>query len=111
MMALGEKFAIVCMDAILEGEEKDSFRSSLLKHGKEIVEISINQVNHFARNALELIDENGKHKLAMSSQAFASLRKDQVDALEKYAEIVHAPIDTIERVGGGSVRCMIAELF
>ncbi len=108
VMSVGDKFMVVCFDCITNEEERHIIKQST---SKEIVEISLAQLQHFAGNMLELINKDGEHLLVMSSRAYQSLTAQQITKLEKYAHIIHAPLTTIENLGGGSARCMIAEIF
>ena len=111
MMALGENFCVVCLDAILDESERKEFVAEMDKTAKDIIEISQDQLNSFAGNMLQLKAENGDRFLIMSEQAFRSLEETQIMAIESHCEIVHAPLYTIEKYGGGSARCMITEVF
>jgi hypothetical protein len=81
------------------------------KTGKELVDISLEQMGHFAGNMLQVQNRSGEKLLVMSSQAYESLKPEQVKKLEGYNRILHAPLTTIETNGGGSARCMLAEIF
>lgn len=111
MMALGETFVVICLDTVRDPEEK----ADLLRHfqitGKDVVDISINQMNHFAGNMLQVRNYDGEPLLVMSEQAFKSLLPAQIDRLKGHTEILSVPIYTIEKYGGGSARCMMAEVF
>ena len=111
MMCLGSEVAIICLDAITSAEERARVASSLEKSGHVVIDISEEQMFQFAGNMLELVGAQGKKLLAMSAAAHAALTSEQVSTLEKYVEIVSLPIPTIEYCGGGSVRCMLAEIF
>lgn len=116
MMSIGNKLAVVCLDCVddfadLSGQERQKLKSSLLKSGKQLIEISESQVNAFAGNMLELKNVDGQAFMVMSSQAFESLEQHQIEDIEKHAEIIHSPLYLIEELGGGSARCMIAENF
>ncbi len=115
MMWIGSGYAVVCLDAIEDIEERMNLIEVLEESGKEIIEISHGQMEEFAGNMLELQgkDENGKPHpvIAMSKTALETLDTEQLYTLEKYAFIVAAPLDCIEKNGGGSARCMIAELY
>jgi len=108
VMCVGEKFMVICMDAVGDKNEKKRIRNSTKK---EIIEISLQQLHHFAGNMLELENKKGEHLLVMSEQASSSLLHDQVAKLSKYARIISVPLYTIEANGGGSARCMMAEIF
>lgn len=111
MMCIGTTFAVICADAIDDKQERKLVINHLKEDGKEIIYITEEQVNNFAGNMLELKDSENKPYLVMSTQAYNSLQPDQIKALEKHAEILHSPLDTIEACGGGSARCMLAEVF
>jgi hypothetical protein len=111
MLCIGEKFAIICLDRIADKYEREIVSQSLSKTGHEIIEISNGQMNHFAGNMLVLQINSTKHILVSSQSAFDSLDDNQKKEIEKQCEIVPLPIKTIETIGGGSVRCMMAEVF
>lgn len=111
MMNVGEHYAIVCFECMPYAEEQNLLRASLEHSGKEVIEISYKQVENFAGNMLELSNQEGKSLLVMSQAAHDSLSDEQIEVINKYSEIVSSPISTIEVNGGGSVRCMIAEIF
>jgi len=111
MMCIGSRFAVVCLSSVTDEKEKKQLVESLTKSGHEIVDITFEQLNNFAGNMLELKTKNGKTILAMSQSAYNSLDSSQKTALEKFTEIVPLSIKTIETIGGGSVRCMIAEVY
>jgi len=111
MMAIGGEYAVICPQSIDDSRERGEVLGQLKKSGKKIIEITEAQVAHFAGNVLELENENGSRFCVMSTGAFESLRNDQVEAIEKHAKIIHTPLKTIESLGGGSARCMMAEVF
>lgn len=111
LMCIGKKYIVSCMEAIKDKAEREKFESLTKKFGKEIVDITYDQMNSFAGNMIELMSKNGESLLIMSERAKNSLRKDQIEALEKYSKIIAADLTTIENNGGGSARCMIAEIF
>ncbi len=111
MMCLAEQYAVICLDAIDDEEERANVVEHLLEDRKEIVEITEEQMHHFAGNMLQLSGENEQQYLVMSTAAFNSLRPEQLKILRSYNPIVHSSLDTIERCGGGSARCMMAEVF
>lgn len=111
MMCLGDKYAVICLDSIQEADERAVVTGALAQSGKVIVEISFDQMNHFAGNMLQVMNVNGEQFLVMSSQAYASLHQEQVHALESFNPIIHVPLETIESNGGGSARCMMAEIL
>ncbi|CAM3765451.1 citrulline utilization hydrolase CtlX [Mucilaginibacter galii] len=110
MMCVGSKFAVICLDSIQDETEKETVIASLNMTGKEIVGITLEQMNHFAGNMLEVQNTGGESLLVMSKSAHQSLTAEQVAVLEKYTEIVSADLTTIETIGGGSARCMLAEV-
>jgi len=111
MMCLGSTFAVICADCIDDKQERKMVVDQLKKSGKEVILISEAQVNNFAGNMLELVGANQQKLLVMSAAAHSSLTTDQIKKLEKHASIVSSSLDTIEACGGGSARCMMAEIF
>lgn len=111
MMALGENIAIICLKTIDDKAEKKNVIDHLKKSGKEILEITESQMHHFAGNMLQVLDKNEKRLMVMSSAAYNSLSAEQIETIEKNSKIVHSSLETIETCGGGSARCMIAEVF
>lgn len=111
MMSVGEDVAVLCNDAIRDTYEQDLVNKSLQGSGKQIVHISEAQCNHFAGNMLQIRNKAGEKLLVMSEQAFQSLTDDQIEKLSSRSRIIHSPLDTIEACGGGSARCMMAEIF
>ncbi|WP_199138708.1 citrulline utilization hydrolase CtlX [Pedobacter sp. ASV12] len=110
MMCIGDQFAVVCFDSIPDPSEQALVRDSLSQNGKEIVSITFDQMNHFAGNMLQVSNKEGESLLVMSEQAYLSLTPNQITVLEKYCRLVYAPLYTIETNGGGSARCMLAEI-
>ncbi|MEL7538896.1 MAG: arginine deiminase-related protein [Pseudomonadota bacterium] len=110
-LAIGTNWAIICAEAITDGAERDRILGSLAASGREIVTISQAQVSRFCGNALELQSRSGATLIAMSSQAAAAFDDAQRLTLGRHGRIVHADIGRIEALAGGSVRCMLAELF
>ena len=111
MMCLGEKFAVICLDSIDDKKEKKNILKHLKSDGKEVIAISEEQVNCFAGNMLQVLGANEERITVMSSSAFQSLTKQQLNQLKKHGEILFSSLDTIEACGGGSARCMMAEVF
>jgi hypothetical protein len=111
MMALGETFCVICLDTIEDETERAEVIQSLADTDKEIIEITMEQVLNFAGNMLQVRGENDEHYLVMSQQAYDSLEPEQIELLEEHTNILAVPIETIETYGGGSVRCMMAEVF
>lgn len=110
MMCVGKKYAVICLDSIDNKNERNKVIQSLEDDNKEIIIISEDQLNSFAGNMIELI-VNKNSFLIMSQIAYNSLNKNQIERLSKYSKIISSSVDTIEKCGGGSVRCMIAEIF
>ncbi|WP_199269780.1 citrulline utilization hydrolase CtlX [Mucilaginibacter lacusdianchii] len=110
MMCIGSQFAIICLDSITHDNEKQKVIESLKVTGKEIIAIELAQLNHFAGNMLEVTNNEGKKILVMSKSAYSCLNSVQVESLKQYVEIIYADLTTIEAVGGGSARCMLAEV-
>lgn len=110
LMALATTFAVICLDSIDDKKERKLVVDTLKKSGKEIIEISEEQMHHFAGNMLQV---QGKKKpyLVMSTVAYQSLTKEQIAKIEKHCPILHSDLKTIETCGGGSARCMLAEIF
>ena len=111
VMALGDTFVVICLDAVIDQEERKTLERSFAETDKEIVQISYAQMHAFAGNMLQLKTISGGTILVMSQSARDSLTKKQVHALEKHTRLVSSSVNIIEQYGGGSVRCMIAENF
>ncbi|WP_430427620.1 citrulline utilization hydrolase CtlX [Maribacter litoralis] len=111
MMALAENFVVICADSIDDKKERKNVLDHLKKDGKEIITITEQQMHHFAGNMLQVLGGNDKRYMVMSSSAYHSLTKDQIAQIEKHCGILHSSLHTIETCGGGSARCMMAEVF
>ncbi len=111
MMCLGETFAVICADCIDDKKERKMVLDNLKENNKEVVLITEDQMNSFAGNMLEVKGATGKRFLIMSAAAHQALTERQVAQLEKHATILSSSLDTIEACGGGSARCMMAEIF
>jgi len=111
MMCVADEFAVICLDCIDDKKERNSVKRHLKEDGKEIIEITEAQIHEFAGNMLQLKGANDKKYLVMSTTAHKSLTRDQVRRIEKHCEILSSDISTIETCGGGSARCMMAEVF
>jgi len=111
MMCMGDQFVVICLESIPNELEKQLVLESFKKSNKEVIEISQDQLNHFAGNMLQVFDMHEKPHLIMSEQAHRSLDPAQVKNLEKYNPILPVSIPTIEALGGGSTRCMMAEIY
>ncbi len=110
MMALGSNFVVICLDSIANSVEKELVTSYLQDTGKQIIDITFDQMNHFAGNMLEVKNTKGDTLIVMSQSAYLSLNYEQKAVLSTFGKLVYADINTIETNGGGSARCMIAEV-
>lgn len=108
VMTVGEQFLLICLECIPNQTERELIKQST---SKKIIEITLEQLNHFAGNMLEVLNKKGEHLLIMSNQAYQSLTLEQITSLEMFARILHPDLTTIETNGGGSARCMMAEIF
>lgn len=111
MMTLGETFVVICLDTVRDAAERQMLEQKFKATDKEIVAITLDQMNNFAGNMLQVRNHAGQTLLVMSSTAYHALTLEQISALERHTQLLHSPIPTIERYGGGSVRCMMAEVF
>jgi hypothetical protein len=111
MMCLAETFAVICLDTIDDKKERKNVVENLKQDGKEVITISEAQVNNFAGNMLQVRGKDDKRYLIMSQAAYDSLRPAQIEIIEKHCDILSSSLDTIEACGGGSARCMMAEVF
>ena len=111
LMALGEDIAVICLDAIDSKSEKKMLIQNFKEDGKEVVKISETQMQQFAGNMLQVKGANNQKYMVMSSAAYYSLIPEQIRSIEKNSTIIHSDLNTIETCGGGSARCMMAEVF
>ncbi len=111
MMCIGETYAVICADSIDDKKERKMVIDSLKGDDKEVIYLTEDQVNNFAGNMLEVKGANDRRYLVMSSAAYKSLTKKQIAQLEEHVTILSSSLDTIEACGGGSARCMMAEIF
>ena len=109
MMCVADRFAVICLDTIDDKDERKHVVETLSETGKEIIEITQAQNHRFAGNMLQVMGD--KPYLVMSNSAFSSLTDAQKKTIEKYCPIIYSSLDTIEACGGGSARCMMAEVF
>ena len=109
MMCVADKYAIICLETIDDKDERKWIKSTLEETGKEIIEITEEQKHRFAANMLQLMGD--KKYLVMSKSAHEILTEDQIERIEKHNPIISSSLDTIESCGGGSARCMMAEVF
>lgn len=111
MMCVADQYVVICLDSIVDPQERERVVATIQQTGKTVVEISHAQMNQFAGNMLQLENKQGQKFLVMSSSAYHALNEAQVQQLEAFNPIIHASLNTIETNGGGSARCMIAEVF
>lgn len=111
MMCVAEQFVVICLDCIDDELEREKVQEVIKSTEKEIIEISEDQMHQFAGNMLQVQNEEGTQFLVMSETAYKSLTKEQIEKIESYCEIIYADLNTIEVNGGGSARCMLAEVF
>lgn len=111
MMCLANTFAVICLDTIDNQKEKKNVADHLKQDGKEIIAITEPQMHHFAGNMLQVLGADNEPLLVMSTQAYNSLTPQQITSIENHCGIVHSSLETIETCGGGSARCMMAEVF
>ncbi|WP_282017428.1 citrulline utilization hydrolase CtlX [Salegentibacter mishustinae] len=110
MMCLAENFAVICLDTIDNAKERKNVLKHLKEDGKEVITITEEQMHEFAGNMLQVQGKNNKF-LVMSARAHGSLNQDQIAKIEKHCEILSSDLHVIETCGGGSARCMMAEVF
>ncbi|MDF1869228.1 MAG: arginine deiminase-related protein [Phycisphaerales bacterium] len=110
VMSVGSKLAVVCDESIADLEERENLIGMLQQNHRTVIRITMEQMRSFCGNILELVDQDSNTIFAMSSRAFAGFTAQQQQVMRQLGKIVHVPIPTIENVGGGSVRCMIAEV-
>ena len=108
---MGNQLVVICLESIPNKLEKQIVLESFLQTNKEVITISQDQLNHFAGNMLQVFDIDEKPHLIMSKQAYISLHEAQLKSLEKYNTLLPISIPTIEALGGGSTRCMMAEIY
>lgn len=111
MMCLAETFAVICLDSIDDKKERENVKKHLKNDGKELIVITEKQVENFAGNMLQVIGANNEPYLVMSQSAYKTLTSSQIQTIEKHCKILYSDIETIETCGGGSARCMMAEVF
>lgn len=111
MMSIANKYAVICLDTIDDAKERKMVEKTILNSGKKIIKISESQMHQFAGNMLQVKNNEDVPYLVMSQSAYKSLETEQIQQLEKYNELIIVPVPTIEKYGGGSVRCMMGEIF
>lgn len=111
MLSVAKNYVVVCLDSIDSPDEREMLTATFRKTGKEIIEISEKQMHSFAGNMLQIKNKQDERLLVLSESAYNSLEKAQIAALESYNKLLVVAVPTIEKYGGGSVRCMMAEVF
>ncbi|WP_258103615.1 citrulline utilization hydrolase CtlX [Marinoscillum sp. MHG1-6] len=111
MMCMGEEFVLICLDCIDDPGEQEMLRKSFQNTGKTIIEIVEAQIDQFAGNMLQVKNKDEKRFVVMSESAYQSLDHHQLKELRNHGDLIHHPLPTIEKYGGGSARCMMAEIF
>ncbi len=111
MMCLAEEFAVICLDSIDDKSERKNVIKQLKEDGKEVISITEEQVTNFAGNMLQVLNNEGEKIMIMSNAAYQSLTTQQIRTIEKHCKILSSSLDIIEACGGGSARCMMAEVF
>jgi hypothetical protein len=111
MMCVATEFVVICLDCIDNELEREKVQEIIKATNKELIEITEDQLQQFAGNMLQVRNKSGEKFLVMSETAYQSLTKDQIESIEKHCEIIYADLNTIETNGGGSARCMLAEVF
>ena len=111
MMCVADQFVVICLDCIDDEMEREKVQEVIKSSEKEVIEISEDQMQQFAGNMLQVQNSEGKKFLVMSETAYKSLTPEQIQNIEKYCEIIYSDLNTIEVNGGGSARCMLAEVF
>ena len=110
LMCVADKYVVICLESITDPGQQQLVSDTIIKSHKKIIAITLHQMNHFAGNMLQVENDKGEKLLVMSDQAYESLTIEQVQELECYNRIIHSPLTTIETNGGGSARCMMAEV-
>lgn len=111
VMSIGEGFTVICLAAIKDTDERQVVASKLQALGKEIIDITLDQLHNFCGNILQVKSKTGEQKIVMSQTAYDAFTPEQREALARHGSLVPVSIPTIERIGGGSARCMMAEVF
>ncbi|WP_226063853.1 citrulline utilization hydrolase CtlX [Kaistella polysaccharea] len=111
MMCVAEQFVVICLDCIDDEMEREKVQEVIKTTNKEVIEISEDQMQQFAGNMLQVQNTEGTQFLVMSETAYKSLEPEQIEKIESYCEIIYSDLNTIETNGGGSARCMLAEVF
>ena len=110
-MNLGQEFAVICMESIVDADERAQVEKKLGDFNKDIISFTVDQIDNVCGNVLQVLSTDGEPKIIMSESALRGFHPDQIQKLEKYGKIIAVKIPTIEAIGGGSARCMLAEIF
>jgi hypothetical protein len=111
LMCMADRYVVICLDAVYDQIEREKLLEQFSSTQKEVVQISFEQMDHFCGNMLQVQNKHGEYFLVMSTQAYEYLTAEQVKQLQAFQPIIHSDITTIETLGGGSARCMMAELI
>src|ERR1700761_2793093 len=110
MMCVADRYVVVCLDSVPDKKERELLAATIRHSDKALIPITLDQMNHFAGNMLQVHNNKGENLLVMSEQAYNSLTPEQITQLQSFNRILHSPLTTIETKGGGSARCMLAEI-
>ena len=111
LMCVADKYVVICLESVSDPAQNKLVAETIINSQKKIIPITIHQMDHFAGNMLQVENKDGEKLLIMSTQAYESLTNGQVEELSAYNRIIHSPLTTIETNGGGSARCMMAEVY
>lgn len=111
MLSIGAKYAVICAESITDTNRRESVINRLKKSNRDVIEISFDQMRNFCANIIEVRNSEDESFLIMSEAAKNAFTKEQKEILKKHCKIISSPLDSIEQAGGGSARCMIAEIF
>jgi hypothetical protein len=110
LMCVADRYVVICLESITDPEQQQMVSQEIIRSNKNIVAITLHQMQHFAGNMLQVENDKGEKLLVMSTQAYEALTTEQFHELNRYNRILHSPLNTIETNGGGSARCMMAEV-
>ncbi len=110
LMCVADRYVVICLESITDPEQQQMVSQAITDSNKNIVAITLHQMQHFAGNMLQVENDKGEKLLVMSTQAYEALTTEQFHELTRYNRILHSPLNTIETNGGGSARCMMAEV-
>ena len=110
LMCVADRYVVICLESITAPDQQQLVSETIVNSGKKIIPITLHQMQHFAGNMLQVENDKGEKLLVMSSQAYDALTIEQIEELNRFNRIIHSPLTTIETNGGGSARCMMAEV-